>query len=380
MKIVIAIDSFKGSLSSSDAANAVSLGIRRSVGDADIAAYQLADGGEGTVDAIVSSTGGTICNVQVEDPLGRTIDASYGIINGNTAVIEMASAAGITLLRDDEKNPLYTSTYGVGQMIIDAITCGCRNFIIGIGGSATNDGGVGMLMALGFTFCDKDGKSIRKGAIGLRDLYSISCENTMPELCECNFCVACDVKNVLCGTNGCSYVFGPQKGATEVMIKDMDMWLMNYAKLSSQVIESSDMNFPGSGAAGGMGFALRTFLGAELKPGIGIVLDAIGIEKDMRDADFVITGEGRLDGQSCMGKAPVGVALLAKKYSVPVIAFSGSVTEDASVLNEYGIDAYFPILRAPCSIEEAMEKNSAFSNLASAAEQTFKLISSVIKR
>ncbi len=291
----------------------------------------------------------------------------------------MSAAAGITLIQDSERNPMNTTTFGVGEMILDAISKGCRKFVIGIGGSATNDGGVGMLQALGFEFLDGKGKQVLHGAKGLKDIASIRIDHAVKELKECSFCVACDVKNVLCGDNGCSAIYGPQKGATPEMIKDMDLWLENYAHITKQTIPDSDKNIPGTGAAGGMGFAFLSYLNATLMSGIELVMKETELEKHIKDADLVITGEGRLDGQSYMGKAPVGVAKLAKKYNKQVIAFSGCVTDDAVTCNEHGIDAFFPIVRKPCTLEEAMNVDIAYKNLKDTARQVFRLISMVSK-
>lgn len=368
MKAVIAIDSFKGSLSSVEAGRAVSEGIKRVYPDAVCTVCPVADGGEGTVDALSEGMGGVKRTVTVTGPLGGKVEAVYGIV-GKTAVMEMAAAAGITLVPSEKRNPLYTTTYGVGEMIRDAIEQGCRSFIMGIGGSATNDGGVGMLQALGFSFVDKDGVDIPHGALGLRELHSVSRESAIPELAKCTFNVACDVTNPLCGDLGCSRVFGPQKGATPEMIAEMDSWLSHYADLSY-----GDKNASGAGAAGGMGYALMTFLGGKLQNGIELVLKEVGLEAEVRDADIVVTGEGRLDSQTVMGKAPSGVANAAKKQGVPVIAFSGCVTSDAGVCNDHGIDAFFPILRSIVTLDEALDKDNAYRNLADTAEQVFRLI------
>ncbi len=371
MKIIVATDSFKGSLSSIEAGEAIKEGILRAV-DADVTVMPIADGGEGTVDALVSGLGGTFMVTKVTAPLGGTVDATWGLIDDGTtktAVIEMAAAAGIVLLKRDELNPLHTTTYGVGELIRAAIDEGCRRFIIGIGGSATNDGGVGMLTALGYEFLDADNMPISQGAAGLKSLNAILCRNVSPKLSECDFYVACDVNNPLCGENGCSAVFGPQKGATPDMIKKMDKWLENYADLSG-----GNKNYPGSGAAGGMGFAFLTYLKASLCSGIKIVLEETKLEEQIKHADIVITGEGRMDSQTVMGKAPVGVAGIAKKYGKRVIAFCGCAADDAGVCNEYGIDAFFPILRTVMSEEEALDKKNAASNLTKTAEQVFRLI------
>ena len=379
MKIVTAIDSFKGSLSTFESGAAVREAAERVFGDVQVRICPLADGGEGTVAAIVHGKGGRLCRATVRGPLGRPADAEYGVA-GDTAIIEMSAAAGLTLIGEDERNPLLTTTYGVGELIAHAIReNGCRRFIVGIGGSATNDGGIGMLSALGFEFLDRHGRAIEPCAAGLASLAEIVTENAMPELAECEFCIACDVKNPLCGEFGCSAVYGPQKGATAQMIKDMDGWLGNYAELTAKVKGRDNRDMPGAGATGGLGFAFVSYLGGTLESGIGLVMREIGLERELVDADLVITGEGRLDSQSCMGKAPVGVARAAKKYGKTVIAFCGSAKEDAALCNEYGIDAFFPIIQAPTTLAEAMNKDNAYRNLKATAEQTFRLIGSIKK-
>ena len=374
MNIVIAIDSFKGSLSSIEAGEAIGEGIRRVNPEEPITICPLADGGEGTVESLVHGMKGTLLSIQVTGPLGKPVTCAYGIIeHTKTAIIEMSGAAGITLVPETEKNPLQTTTYGVGEVIKDAITRGCRRFIIGIGGSATNDGGAGMLQALGYEFLDSKGKEIPFGAIGLSTLKTITDTNVIPELKECTFYVACDVTNPLCGKLGCSAIYGPQKGATPEMIAGMDKWLEQYADLSKKSYPKADANQAGTGAAGGMGFAFLTFTNAVLESGIKIVLEETRLEEKLRDADLVITGEGRLDGQTAMGKAPIGVAKLAKQYGKTVIAFAGSVTSDARECNQYGIDAYFPILRTITTLEEAMNFENAKRNLSDTAEQVYRL-------
>jgi glycerate kinase len=374
MNIVIAIDSFKGSLSSMEAGEAIGEGIRRVNPEESITICPLADGGEGTVEALVHGMKGTLLSIQVTGPLGKPVTCAYGIIeHTKTAIIEMSGAAGITLVPETEKNPLHTTTYGVGEVIKDAITRGCRRFIIGIGGSATNDGGTGMLQALGYEFLDSKGNEIPFGAIGLSTLETITDTNVIPELKECTFYVACDVTNPLCGELGCSAIYGPQKGATPEMIADMDQWLEQYAALSKKSYGEADANPPGTGAAGGMGFAFLTYTNAVLESGIKIVLEETRLEDKIKNADLVITGEGRLDGQTAMGKAPIGVAKLAKQYGKTVIAFAGSVTRDARECNQYGIDAYFPILRTITTLEDAMNSENAKRNLSDTVEQVFRL-------
>ncbi len=413
MTITIAIDSFKGSLSSYAAGEAVSRGIRRVFPDADIRVRPLADGGEGTLDALCTGLGGTKRTVRVSDPLGRRIYCEYAICPNNVrpndirpsdvcpsdvcpsdvcpndirpcdssfgdriAVIEMSAAAGLTLLSPDERDPLATTTYGVGELIADALGLGIRDFIVGIGGSATNDGGAGMLSALGFGLYDRDGCTIPYGARGLEVLARIDCTTALPELAHCRFRVACDVTNPLCGENGCSAVFSPQKGAKPDDIPKMDGWLSNYANLAKNVVPDCDPNFPGSGAAGGLGFALHSFLGASLVSGVELVLDVTRLEADIAVSDLLITGEGRLDGQTAMGKAPAGAARLAAKHNVNCIVLTGSVGDGASACHDVGIDAYFPILRRVCTLDEAMRPDIAAANLADSVEEVFRLIRAV---
>ena len=375
MRVVVAIDSFKGSMSSLEAGEAISKGIKKAHKDAEVEIRPLADGGEGTVEALSIGMGGRLINVDVTGPAGKSVNAVYGIVDSSkTAIIEMSQAAGITLVSGDEKNPLYTTTFGVGELIKDAINKGCRHFVVGIGGSATNDCGIGMLQALGYEFLDKEGKQVGFGASGVRDIVSIRDENVIKELSECYFRVACDVNNPLCGDLGCSAIYGPQKGATKEMVADMDGWLKSYSKIVKEKYPDADCEYPGTGAAGGLGYAFFNFTNSKLESGIKIVLGETKLEEYVKDADIVVTGEGRLDHQTVMGKAPVGVANIAKKYNKKVIAFSGSVTEDAGVCNEHGIDAFFPILRRIVTLEEAMQTDTAKKNLTDTAEQVFRLL------
>lgn len=376
MKVLAVIDSFKGSMTSLEAGQAAASGILRADPSAQVTVRALADGGEGTVEALTSNMGGRIRSVRVTGPLGDPVMCEYGIIDAaSTAVIEMAGAAGLVLVPEEKRNPLYTTTYGVGEVIRDAIAQGCRRFIIGIGGSATNDGGVGMLQALGYGFLDKQDRPIAYGASGLQDLETITDDLVIPELSRCRFRIACDVRNVLCGRAGCSTVFGPQKGASPEMIRQMDQWLAGYAALAREKYPHADPCAEGTGAAGGMGFAFLTFTNAQLESGIDIILEETKMEESIKEADLIITGEGRLDAQTAMGKAPVGVARLAQKYKKPVVALAGSVTRDAGVCNAHGITAYFPIVRGAVSLEEAMRKNTAMENMADTAEQVFRLYS-----
>ena len=341
MKIVTAIDSFKGSMTSMEAGLAVTEGVHRVDSDVDVQIRPLADGGEGTVEALVAGMNGMKQEIQVTGPLGTPVVCEYGVIESSkTAVIEMAGAAGITLVPDEKKNPLYTTTYGVGEVIKDAIGKGCRRFIIGR---------------------------------GLEELETITDTYVIPELKECEFRIACDVTNTLCGEQGASAVYGPQKGATPSMIMQMDKWLAYYAALAKEKFPKANAKQAGTGAAGGLGFAFLTFTNAVLESGIKIVLEETQLEEYIKDADLVVTGEGRLDRQTAMGKAPIGVAKLAKKYGKTVIAFAGSVERDARECNEHGIDAFFPVLRGITTLEEAMKNENAKRNLADTAEQVYRL-------
>lgn len=374
MNVVVAIDSLKGSLSSLEAGEAIREGVLRVDRNAAVQVRPLADGGEGTVEALTIGMGGSIQTVTVTGPLGEKVNAQYGILgDGVTAIVEMSAAAGITLVPDEKRNPLYTTTYGVGEMICHAVGKGCRHFIVGIGGSATNDGGVGMLQALGYGLLNAEGQSVAYGAIGLEELRSITTEAVLPELKDCTFRVACDVTNPLCGELGCSAVYGPQKGATPSMIEQMDGWLSHYAELAAKVSGKANPEFPGTGAAGGLGFAFLGFTNAVLESGIKIVLEETRLEDYVKDADVVVTGEGRLDGQTVMGKAPIGVAEIAKKHNKKVLAFAGCVTPDAVACNKHGIDAFFPILRGVVTLPEAMEPANARNNMIDTVEQVFRL-------
>ena len=375
MKVTVAIDSLKGSLSSLEAGKAIGTGVKKAWPEAEVCVRPLADGGEGTVEAVTSAMGGEMVTLRVTGPLGEPVDCVYGVIReSRTAVLEMAGAAGLTLLKDEERNPLKTTTYGVGEVIRDAVKRGCRHFLVGIGGSATNDGGIGMLQALGFGMLDKEGKQVPFGAQGLAVLERIEDGEVMPELRECTFRIACDVTNPLCGPQGCSAIYGPQKGADAEMIAEMDTWMEAYGALTEAKYPGMDSKTPGCGAAGGIGFAFYAFLGGVLESGIKIVLEETRLDDYVKDADIVVTGEGRLDGQTVMGKAPIGVAKTAKKYGKKVIAFSGSVTKDAIACNQEGIDAFFPILRRIVTLEEAMDADTARENMEDTSEQVFRLI------
>ena len=373
MKVVVAMDSLKGSLTSMEAGTSIKAGILAAKPDAKVVVKPLADGGEGTTDALIEGLNGERINVTVTGPLGDPVSCYYGYLKEtDTAIIEMASAAGITLT--DKKAPLHATTYGVGEMINDAITKGCRNFIIGIGGSATNDGGIGMLKALGFVFLDEKGNDVGEGGQALGKVHTINIQNKNPHLTDCHFQVACDVTNPLCGNNGATYIYGPQKGVTDNIKEELDHAMAHYATVTRVALGCDYEKAEGAGAAGGLGFALLSYLHAKLTPGIGLILNAVELEKELKDADIVVTGEGRLDHQTAMGKAPVGVAKLAKKYDAKVIAFAGSVAPEATACNQAGIDAFFPIVRGITTLKEAMDPDCAKTNMQAAVEQVFRLL------
>ncbi len=374
MIIVLAIDSFKGCMTSSEAENAAKQGILRALGEADVVTVPISDGGEGLTETFIDILGMAKVSVTVSDPLGRKINASYGYdASKKLAVMEMAAAAGLTLIDEQDRNPMNTSSYGVGEMIADAIHRGVREFIIGIGGSAINDGGTGMLQALGFEFFDSGGRMVKTCGAGLKEIRTIRTANAIKELVECRFSVLCDVNNPLCGDLGCSKVFGPQKGLKENDIKLMDGWLERYSGLVREIFPEADKDFPGAGAAGGLGFAFKSFLNAELIPGMEKMMEISRLEEKIRSADLVVTGEGCLDSQSFMGKVPGAVAGVAKKYGKPVIAFAGMIKEEDMLLDK-GIDAMFPIAGNPMSMEEAMKAENAKRNMEMTVEQVFRVV------
>lgn len=397
-KIVVAMDSFKGSLTSLEAGNAVRDGILEQYPDVDVQIFPVADGGEGTVEALTFGKEHVQTRtISVTGPIGTEVSARYtiyGQAGEKTAVLEMAQAAGLPLVPEERRNPMHTTTYGVGEMIRDAITCGCRKFILGIGGSATNDAGIGMLQALGFHFMDEAGREVGYGAEGLAQVRSITTEDVMPELASCTFQIACDVTNPLVGAQGCSAVFAPQKGADAKMIQAMDAAMNRYADIVEDMYrknpalmenqqtgydeagknvdkndrQSHDKNrmTPGAGAAGGLGYACLMFLHAVLKPGIDIVLDEIQIAQAIKTADEVITGEGKFDAQTLMGKTPIGVARIAKSYEVPVYTFAGCFGADVQTCIDSGVFAGCYAASTANTEEEkrlAMEKMHAYANL-----------------
>ena len=377
MNVIVAIDSLKGSLSSLQAGAAAKAGILRAIPDATVSVKPVADGGEGTVNALVSGLSGRSVTIAVAGPLGETVEATYGILPDHTAVIEMADAAGLPLVPAEKRNPMNTPTYGVGEMILHALDEGCRSFIIGIGGSATNDGGTGMLRALGCRFRKADGTDIAPGAQELAGLVAIETEALDPRLKESRFSIACDVTNPLCGPNGASYIFAPQKGADPATVRKLDAALAHLADITAAILGTDLCDQPGAGAAGGLGFAFASYLNGTLRPGVDIVLDAVLPEFELRAADIVVTGEGRFDGQTAMGKAPVGIARRAKACGCKVIVLAGSVEHSgarATQQNSPLIDAVFPILPGAMTLEEAMREDAAYENMEYTAEQVFRVI------
>lgn len=375
MKVVVAIDSFKGSLSSYDLGNQIEKGVKKIYPESEIVKLPIADGGEGTVEALVEGSDGEFVKVRVVGPLGDKIEAEYGIINdGKIAVIEMAAASGLPLVKPEERNPMKATTYGTGELIRDAIEKGCREFIIGIGGSATNDAGIGMAQALGYKFYDENGEELGYGGEMMERVVDIQTLDVIPEIKECNFQIACDVDNVLYGERGAAYVYGKQKGADDIMIKELDRGLRVVAETFKQKLGKDIAGKAGAGAAGGLGAGFLAFTDAVLKPGIDIILSEVEFEKKLSGADFVITGEGRIDFQSVMGKAPIGVSKLAEKNGVPCIAIGGCIADDAGETHKYGISSLFSIINYPISLEEAMNSEKAKIFVEKNIEEIFSLI------
>ena len=375
MKVVIAVDSLKGSLSSNEAGLAVKEGVLSVFENADVRIVPLADGGEGTVEALVEGMNGIMETLTVTGPLNEKVEANFGILeNSKTAIIEMAQASGLPMVPVELRNPLNTTTYGVGEMIKEAIHKGCRHFIVGIGGSATNDAGMGMLQALGCEFYDAKGHLVGTGGRVLNEVASIRTHNMMKELSECSFKIACDVNNPLYGPNGAAHIYGPQKGATPEIIEELDRGLRNFSEVVKKDLGKDIALVEGAGAAGGLGYGFLGFLNAKLESGVDIIIEETNLESHLQDADFVITGEGRLDHQTAMGKAPIGVTKLAKKHNTKVIALAGSVSDDAVKCNEAGMNAFFSIQKTPISLEEAMKPEVAKKNMKNTTIQIFNLI------
>ncbi|CAI0714961.1 Glycerate kinase [Serratia liquefaciens] len=354
-KVVIAPDSFKESLSALEVAEAIERGFRQIFPQVHYVKLPMADGGEGTVDSMVAATGGEIVTVAVTGPLGQPVQAFYGLLGeGETAVIEMAAASGLHLAPKAQRDPRMTTSYGTGELILAALERGVKTIILGIGGSATNDGGAGMMQALGARLLDDNRQALPPGGAALAQLAYIDLSGVDPRLQQVSITAACDVDNPLCGANGASAVFGPQKGATPEMVTQLDAALRHYGTLLEQATGREVINAPGAGAAGGMGAALLGMLNARLRPGIEIVIETLQLEEALRDADLVITGEGRLDSQSIHGKTPIGVARVAKRFGLPVIGIAGSLSKDYQVVHQHGIDAAFSVLDRVVSLEEAL--------------------------
>jgi len=357
MKIVVAPDSFKGSLTAMEVSDAIEQGIREIFPEAEIVKIPMADGGDGTVQCLVNATGGKILREKVTGPLGNEVLASYGILGDKkTAVIEMAEASGLTLVPENKRNPLITTTYGTGQLIKSALGQGCRKMIIGIGGSATNDGGAGMVQALGAKLLDKDGEEIGFGGGELKKVFRIDTKCLDNRLSETKVLIASDVSNPLCGSQGASRIYGPQKGATPEVIEELDESLAYFAGIIKRDLNKDVKDIPGAGAAGGLGAGLIAFLDAELRPGIEIIIEIVKLEQAIQDADLVITGEGKIDSQTIYGKAPIGVAKIAKKYNVPVIAVAAIIGDDADIVHQYGIDTLLKISEPPMNLNESKVK------------------------
>ena len=359
MRIVVAPDSYKGSVSAMGVADAMERGIRKVFTDAVVSKIPIADGGEGTVESMVGATGGTPRCTQVTGPLGERVAAQWGILgDGKTAVIEMAAASGLPLVAKDKLNVRIATSRGTGELILAALDAGLRKIIIGIGGSATNDGGAGMARALGIRFLSADGHELPEGGAALAQLARIDTAGLDPRIAETELIVACDVDNPLCGTRGASAVFGPQKGATPAIVEELDSALAHFAKIAREATGRDVADFPGAGAAGGLGAGLMFFTPAKLRPGVEIVLEAVGFAKAVSTAVFVVTGEGRTDFQTAFGKAPLGVAKVAKSRGIPVFCLSGGLGEGANDVLEQGIDAVMSICDRPLSLEECMRDGS----------------------
>ncbi|QIQ20595.1 glycerate kinase [Zophobihabitans entericus] len=364
MKIVIAPDSFKESLSALEVAKEVKKGFAEVFDSAEYILLPVADGGEGTVDAMVDALKGTKITIEITDPLGQKGQAFYGLSGDkDRAIIEMAAASGLERVPVEKRDPRITTSYGTGELIKDALSKGVTHCIIGIGGSATNDGGAGMLQALGVKLLNKQGKQIGFGGAALADLDRIDISGLDPRVKECQIDTACDVTNPLTGPNGASAIFGPQKGATPDMIKELDQNLSHFADIIKRDLGLDVATVPGTGAAGGMGIALLAFLNATLKPGIEIITGMLGLEELIKNADLVITGEGRVDNQSVNGKVPVGVAKLAQRHQKPVIAIAGSLGDKVEIVYPYGITAVYSVLNKITTLKEALDPKTAADNL-----------------
>jgi glycerate kinase len=373
MRIVIAPQSLKGSLTAAEAGQAIADGTRAVYPEADIDIVPIADGGEGTVQALVDATGGVMVHQAVTGPLGEAVEAFFGVLgDGHTAVLEMAACAGLPLVPPSQRDPRITTTYGVGELILAALERSCRHFIIGIGGSATNDGGAGMAQALGASLVTEQGTPIERGGSALATLAHIELASMDPRIQECSVDVACDVSNPLCGPRGASAVYGPQKGATPAMVAELDAALAHYAEVIQRDLGLAVADIPGAGAAGGLGAGLLTFLNATLRPGAQIVLEAVHLEERLHGVDLVITAEGQLDGQTAYGKSVGAVANLAKRYNIPVLALAGGLGEDYQVAYNLGVDAITVLPSGPMPLAYAMEHAARLTS--DATERAIRLL------
>ena len=373
MKIVIAPDSYKGSIYASDAARAMADGVRRVLPDAEVVLVPVADGGDGTLETLVETSGGRIITSDVTGPLGETVSAEWGAMgDGVTAVAEMARTSGLALVRLEDRDPLNATTYGLGEVILEALEAGYRRFILGIGGSATNDAGAGMAQALGVRLLDADGAELPPGGAALARLDRIDASGLDPRAAEAEFDVACDVNNPLTGPEGASAVYGPQKGATPEMVEQLDAALASFAEVVKRDLGADVNDVPGSGAAGGLGGGIMAFLGGRLRPGVDIVLDTVDLASRLDGADLIITGEGCMDFQTVYNKAPIGVARLAGEQDIPVIGVSGSLGDGFTDVHKHGIAAAVAITHAPMTLDEASARVAEL--IASATEQAVRLI------
>ncbi|CDZ75395.1 glycerate kinase subfamily protein [Peptoniphilus sp. ING2-D1G] len=353
--IVIASDSYKGSLSSLEVANYIESGILKTGYEFDIKKFPIADGGEGTVSSITNALRGEIKKFKVYDVFMRYTEAELGLLDDNVAILETASPLGLNKLDKNNLNPMVASSFGLGQMILNAINSGSKEIYIGLGGSAVNDGGVGLAKSLGAEFLDKDGNEIKDGIIGLKDLKEIKIDNLDNRLKKIKICLLSDVTNPLCGSEGATYIYGPQKGIKKEELKEIDSWMHNYGNLLEKLFDKEIIDYPGSGAAGGIGASLMAFANAQMYRGIDKILEMIKIEESIKNSDIVFTGEGKIDGQSKFGKAPIGVAKLAKKYKVPVVAIVGSSDRSSVELLDSGIDLILDIINEPMTLDYAIE-------------------------
>lgn len=372
MKVLIAPDSFKGSNSSIAVAARIETGIKKVFPDAEIVKIPIADGGEGTVEALVHGAGGKYFTATVTGPMGEPVDAAYGILDNGIAVIEMAACSGLPLVAEEKRNPLMATSYGVGELIRAALDQGCKKIVVGLGGSATNDGGAGMAQALGVSFRDSGGNELEQGGGALARLAVIHTAGLDPRIANTEITIASDVSSPLCGPKGASSVFGPQKGANAEMVRQLDRALVNLASVVKEQLGVNLAKTPGTGAAGGLGYGLIAFCGAHMKAGIETVMDSVEIDKHLIGCDFVITGEGKIDSQAVLGKVPVGVAQRAKKYNLPVLAIVGDIGDGAEAVYAYGVDSIMSTVNRAMPLSEAIANGGTL--LEEAAERAMRMI------